>query len=265
MKRLRFVDLLCFCNLILYNLSMNTARYQRQMELPNFGEEGQAKLSEAKILVIGAGGLGAPVCSYLAAAGVGTIGVIDGDLVEKRNLHRQVIHPEGHIGIRKARSAKNIMMALNSEIKVNAITKFYTEENALDVTEEYDLVVDCSDNFETRYLTNAICRELGIPWVYGAVYEFEGQVSVFNLGEDSPCYECLLPSYAERPVRTSKAILGMVPAVVGSIQAMEAIKIITGIAPSLSGTLLVMNLLNHTYQKVPIKKRIGCVCTPYID
>jgi adenylyltransferase/sulfurtransferase len=235
------------------------------MELPNFGEEGQAKLSEAKILVIGAGGLGAPVCSYLAAAGVGTIGVIDGDLVEKRNLHRQVIHPEGHIGIRKARSAKNIMLALNSEIKVNAITKFYTEENALEVTEEYDLVVDCSDNFETRYLTNAICRELGIPWVYGAVYEFEGQVSVFNLGEDSPCYECLLPSYAERPVRTSKAILGMVPAVVGSIQAMEAIKIITGIAPSLSGTLLVMNLLNHTYQKVPIKKRIGCVCTPYID
>ena len=244
---------------------MNTARYQRQMELPNFGEEGQAKLSAAKVLVIGAGGLGSPVCSYLAAAGVGTIGVIDGDLVEKRNLHRQVIHPEGHIGIRKARSAKNGMLALNSEIKVNAITKFYTEENALEVTAEYDLVVDCSDNFETRYLTNNTCRELGIPWVFGAVFEFEGQVSVFNLDVDGPCYECLFPSYAERPARTSKAILGMVPAMVGSMQATEAVKIITGIAPSLSGTLLVMDFLHHSYQKVPVKKRIGCVCTPYID
>ena len=245
---------------------MNINRYRRQIELPNFGEESQQKLADARVLIIGAGGLGAPVCSYLAAAGVGTIGIIDGDLVEKRNLHRQVIHPEGHIGIRKARSAKNMMLSLNSEIKVNAYTKFFTQENALEIAEQYDLIVDCCDNFPTRYLTNNICRELKIPWVYGAVHEFEGQVSVFNMQEEgAPCYECLYPSYSERAESPSKAILGTVPAVIGSMQATEALKIITGIAKPISGTLLLADLLNHSYETVTIKKRTGCVCTPYID
>lgn len=250
----------------MYNECMSMSRYERQMQLPQFGEAGQRKLNDAKVLIVGAGGLGTPVSSYLAAAGVGTIGIMDGDLVEKKNLHRQVMHPEGHVGIRKARSAKRMMQGLNSEIVVNAYTTFYTEENALEITGEYDLVVDCSDNFDTRYLTNATCLELGIPWVFGAVHHFEGQVSVFGmLEEGAPCYECLFPSFLEKAPMSSKAILGTVPAVVGSLQATEAIKILLGLGEILSGRLLHVDLLRQSFETVTIEKRLGCVCNPYKD
>lgn len=240
---------------------MNMQRYKRQIDLPNFGEEGQEALLKARVLVVGAGGLGSPVCIYLAAAGVGTIGVIDGDLVERKNLHRQVIHPEAHQGIRKARSAKNMMRALNSEIKVNAYPVFFTEDNAYEIAREYDLIIDCCDNFSTRYLTNKTCLELNIPMVFGAVYEYEGQVSVFDGSkENSPCYECLFPNNDERKEQISKAILGTVPAVIGSMQANEAIKIITGFGESLSGSMLHIDLLNHSYEKIQIKKRKDCIC-----
>ena len=226
--------------------------YSRQIAMPQFGEEGQKKLKHAKIAVIGAGGLGAPVLQYLAAAGVGTIGIFDFDVVEESNLHRQVLFNRGDIGKPKAKVAADRLKKLNPHINIIAHQALITPENVIKQLEPYGLAVDGSDNFLTRYIINDACLILDIPLVYGSIYRFEGQCTVFNYvgnnGMRGPNLYGLYPEMPEEgfiPDCNTAGVLGVLPGVIGSIQATEAIKIATGIGEVLSGNLLLMSLLNN--------------------
>lgn len=231
--------------------------YSRQMAMPQFGEAGQQKLKDAKIAVIGAGGLGAPVLQYLAAAGVGTIGIFDFDRVEKSNLHRQVLFSTEDIGKSKALVASQRLKKLNPHITVFPNQIRITPENVIEQIKPYDLVVDGSDNFQTRYIVNDACLILDFPLVYGSIYRFEGQVTVFNyVDNDKTRGPHLRDLYPEEPDTgfipdcSTAGVLGVLPGVIGSIQATEAIKIATGIGAVLSGKLLVMDLLNMDTQLI---------------
>lgn len=219
-------------------------RYDRQMILPEIGEEGQKKLLDAKVLIVGVGGLGSPIALYLAGAGVGCIGLVDDDVVSISNLQRQVLYSEKELGKSKAVCAAERLSALNSEIKVQSYSTRLTEDNARDIIREYDMVVDGCDNFATRYLINDICIEQGKPYIYGAICGFEGQVSVFNFGNRKKSYRNLYPDEEEmkRMPPPPKGVMGITPAVVGSIEATEVLKVIGGFGDVLAGELWTIDL-----------------------
>lgn len=234
---------------------MNQNRYIRQTTLKGFGVEGQQKLSDAKVLVIGAGGLGVPVLSYLNAMGVGTIGIMDNDTVSITNLHRQVLYSQNDVGESKVIAALEKLKAQNTETEIQIYNTFLTIQNAFEIISNYDLVVDTSDNFPTRYLVNDACVILKKPFVYGALHGYEGQVSVFNF-EDGPTYRCLFPNMPrenEVPNCNEHGVLGIIPGIIGNLQALEAVKVITGIGEVLSGKLLIFDGLAQSYQKIKFK------------
>jgi sulfur-carrier protein adenylyltransferase/sulfurtransferase len=233
-----------------------TARYSRHLLLEEVGVEGQARLKEGKVLCIGAGGLGSPVLLYLAAAGVGRIGIVDFDVVEESNLQRQVIHGTSAVGRSKLESARARILDINPRCVVDLFEETLTSENALRIFEPYDVVVDGSDNFPTRYLANDACVILGKPYVYGSIFKFEGQASVFNY-EGGPNYRDLYPQPPPPGLVPSCAeggVLGILPGVIGAIQATETLKILIGRGTSLSGRLLLYDALEMSFREVRLGK-----------
>ncbi|PRX55001.1 HesA/MoeB/ThiF family protein [Flagellimonas meridianipacifica] len=230
-------------------------RYTRQTSLSDFGEVGQQKLSEAKVLVVGLGGLGLPALQYLNAMGVGTLGLIDQDIVDYHNLQRQILYTEKDVGKSKLNTAHNKLQSQNSETNFILHDTFLTRNNALEIIKEYDLVLDATDNFPTRYLINDACVVLNKPFVYGALHGFEGHVSVFNF-KGGPTYRCLypeMPTVEEIPNCDENGVLGVTPGIIGNLQALEAIKVVTGIGKVLSGKLLVFDGLHQNYLKIAFK------------
>ncbi|GGK68602.1 ThiF family adenylyltransferase [Rufibacter glacialis] len=230
-------------------------RYSRQLQLPGFGPEAQQKLEKAKVLVIGAGGLGVPVLQYLAGMGVGTLGLVDGDHISLSNLHRQVLYSTAEVGQLKVEVAARKLRQLNPDIRLVPYSFHLNPENALPTLADYDLVIDATDNFEARYLINDACVLLGKPFVYGALHQFEGQVSVFNFN-GGPTYRCLYPtppSAAEIPDCNTAGVLGVVPGLIGLQQALEAVKVLTGVGKTISGYLLLLDFLNQTQHKIKLK------------
>jgi adenylyltransferase/sulfurtransferase len=235
-------------------------RYSRHLLIPDVGLEGQQKLKAASVLVIGTGGLGSPVALYLAAAGVGRIGLVDYDLVDLSNVQRQIIHGESRLGDLKVESARDRLLDLNSEIQVDIYNEFITSENAFEIAEPYDLIIDGTDNFPTRYLVNDLCVLTGKPNVYGSIFRFDGQASVF-FAEQGPCYRCLFPEPPPPGLVPSCAeggVLGVLPGVIGSIQSTEALKLILGIGEPLIGKLLLYDALDMSFQTVKLKKNPEC-------
>ncbi len=231
---------------------MNAERYNRQISLKDFGPNAQQALRESSVLVVGLGGLGVPVLQYLNAMGVGTLGLIDQDTVELANLQRQVIYSEEDIGQSKLAIALQKLKAQNSETTFHSYDSFLVRENALEIIDQYDLVVDATDNFATRYLINDCCVILNKPFVYGALHGFEGQVSVFNY-KGGPTYRCLFPNpptNSEIPNCDENGVLGVVPGIVGNLQALETVKVLTGIGEVLSGQLLLFDGLTQSFQKI---------------
>ena len=234
----------------------NERRYSRQIVLSEIGQEGQKKLSEAKVLIVGAGGLGCPVLQYLVGAGVGKIGIIDFDTVEVSNLQRQILYGVSDIGKNKAEAAKKRLEDLNPEIIIQAFSEKLTLKNAKTLFEEYDIIVDGSDNFSTRYLVNDVSVITGKPFVYGGVYKFEGQVSVFNY-QNSPSYRCLFPNFPKEdalPNCSEIGVLGVLPGTIGSMQANEVLKIILNIGTPLAGKLLCYNALSSRINILSISR-----------
>ncbi len=235
-------------------------RYARQTSLPEVGVEGQLKLKKAKVLLIGAGGLGGPIALYLAAAGVGELTVVDADDIELSNLHRQVLYTQSELGQKKAWVAAQKLQAQNPSIKVHAVAERLTKANALSLIEQHDIVVDGTDNFSTRYLINDACVIAKKPCVFGSIYQFEGMVSVFGLA-DGPCYRCLYPEAPPADVAPSCAeggVLGILPGVIGLLQATEVIKLITGLGEVLKGRILQFNALSMQFDCFELTADVGC-------
>lgn len=221
------------------------SRYNRHIILPEIGKEGQDKISKAKVLVIGAGGLGCPIAQYLAAAGIGILGIIDFDVVDISNLQRQVLYGKSSLGKNKALAAKQRLEDLNDTITINAYAEKLTHKNAIELFSNYDIVVDGSDNFNTRYLVNDACIITNKPLVFGAIYKFEGQVSVFNY-KNGPSYRCLFPNPPEEgavPNCSEIGVLGVLPGIIGTMQANEVLKMVLELGDVLSGKLLCYNAL----------------------
>lgn len=234
-----------------------TDRYARQTTLPEIGESGQEKLRRASVLIVGAGGLGSPAALYLAAAGVGTLGLVDFDRVDITNLHRQVLYGTSDVGRPKLEAARERLEDLNPDVRVITHSARLTSENALDILRDYDVILDGTDNFATRYLVNDACVLLGKPNVYGSVFRFDGQVSVFA-AKDGPCYRCLYPEPPPPGLVPSCAeggVLGVLPAMIGSLQATEAIKLITGVGQTLAGRLLLFDALRTTFRVMKVRGR----------
>ena len=235
-------------------------RYSRHFLLPEVGEEGQAKLLQAKVLMIGAGGLGSPSAYYLAAAGVGTIGIIDNDVVDISNLQRQILHANDRVGMAKVESAKKTLEALNPDVKVVPYHAKLTSENIMEIIKDYDLVVDGCDNFPTRYLVNDACVLTGKPNVHGSIFQFEGQATVFYPGK-GPCYRCLYPEPPPAELAPSCAeagVLGVLPGLIGVIEALEAVKIILGKGETLVGRLLHFNTLTMEINTLKLRRDPNC-------
>ena len=255
--------------------SAKRARYSRHVLIPEVGEAGQLKLLDSRILLVGAGGLGSPAALYLAAAGVGTIGLIDADVVDASNLQRQVLHSTTAIGEPKVDSARRALEALNPDVTVRTFQERLTSENVDKIlSESWDVIVDGADNFPTRYLVNDASVWHGIPVVHGSIFRFEGQVTVFKPG-DGPCYRCLFPQPPPPELAPSCAeggVLGVLPGVIGSLQASEALKLALGIGDPLVGRLLLFDALAAEFNEVQIRKDPNCpVCgehptiTEYVD
>lgn len=235
-------------------------RYARHVRLPEVGEAGQLRLLDARALIIGAGGLGSPAALYLAAAGVGTIGVVDDDIVDSTNLQRQVLHNMDRVGMAKTASARETLLALNPDVKVEMHSERLVASNALTVMAGYDVVVDGGDNFPTRYLVNDAALHLEVPVVHGSIFRFEGQVSVFEPYE-GPCYRCLHrepPPPELAPSCAEAGVLGVLPGVIGSIQAMEAIKLLLGIGDTLTGRLMIYDALDQEFTVVTVGRDPKC-------
>jgi sulfur-carrier protein adenylyltransferase/sulfurtransferase len=235
-------------------------RYARHLLLPEVGEAGQLKLLGSKVLMLGAGGLGSPSALYLAAAGVGTIGVIDMDVVDASNLQRQILHNMDRIGERKVDSAKKTLIGINPDVNVVTYDVRLGADNVLDIIDGYDLIVDGTDNFPTRYLLNDASLKKGIPVVMGAIFRFEGQVSVFH-PHQGPCYRCMLPEPPPAELAPSCAeagVLGVLPGIVGSLQAMEAIKLLLGLGDSLVGRLLTYDALEQSFRTFKLRRDPNC-------
>jgi adenylyltransferase/sulfurtransferase len=243
-------------------------RYSRHLLIPEVGLEGQKKLLASAVLIIGTGGLGSPVALYLAAAGVGRIGLVDFDVVDSSNLQRQIIHGNGRVGTLKVESARERLRDLNPEIQVDIYNEPFTSENAMRIAHDYDLVVDGSDNFPTRYLVNDLCVLTGKPDVFGSIYRFDGQASVFY-AKEGPCYRCLFPEPPPPGMVPSCAeggVLGVLPGTIGTIQATEAIKLLLGIGSSLAGRLVLYNALDMSFDMIKLKKNPNCkVCGAHPD
>jgi adenylyltransferase/sulfurtransferase len=237
------------------------SRYARQLILPEIGEAGQAALKNAAVLVVGAGGLGSPVAIYLAAAGVGKIGLIDFDAVDITNLHRQILYGTKDVGERKVDAAGARLRDLNPSTEIVAHDMALTSENALDIIRDYDIVVDGTDNFPTRYLVNDACVFLQKANVYGSIFRFDGQVSVFD-AQRGPCYRCLYPEPPPPHLIPSCAeggVLGVLPGVIGTLQAIEAIKLVTGTGEPLIGRLLLFDALHTSFRQLKLRKDPNCV------
>ena len=235
-------------------------RYSRHLILPDVGLDGQRKLKAGRILLIGAGGLGSPLALYLAAAGVGTLGLVDFDVVDVSNLQRQVLHGTKDVGRPKLESARDRIRDVNPHVHVEAYETRLTSENALDIIRDYDVVIDGTDNFATRYLTNDACVLLGKPNVYGSIFRFEGQASVFAL-EEGPCYRCLFPEPPPPGLVPSCAeggVLGILPGLIGCIQATEAVKLLLGQGEPLVGRLLLIDALTMQFRTVRLRKDPNC-------
>ena len=239
------------------------SRYSRHLILPEVGVEGQRKLKAARVLCVGTGGLGSPLALYLAAAGVGTLGLVDFDVVDASNLQRQIIHSTADIGRKKLDSAEEKLKALNPALNVVKHDTLLSSANALDILKDYDVVADGTDNFPTRYLVNDACVLLGKPNAYGSIFRFEGQASVFG-AKDGPCYRCLYPEPPPPGLVPSCAeggVLGILPGLVGVIQATETIKLILGIGEPLIGRLLLVDALNMRFRQLKLRKNPECpVC-----
>src|SRR5213080_4539246 len=238
-------------------------RYSRHLILPDVGVEGQKKLKAARVLLVGAGGLGSPAALYLAAAGVGTLGLVDFDVVDKTNLQRQILHGTSTVGVSKLESAKQRIHDLNPNVQVETFETRLTADNALDIIRDFDIVADGTDNFPTRYLVNDACVLLGKPNVYGSIFRFEGQASVFYATQ-GPCYRCLYsepPPPGLVPSCAEGGVLGVLPGIIGSIQAMETIKLILGVGEPLIGRLLLFDALKLQFRELKLAKDPDCpVC-----
>ncbi len=241
-------------------------RYSRHLILPEIGEQGQIKLLKAKIFMVGAGGLGSPVGYYLAAAGVGTIAIIDNDEVDLSNLQRQIAHSTRTLGVPKVESAKNTFESLNPDVHIIPIQQRLTKQNILDLIKDYDIVVDCSDNYATRFLVNDACVMAKKPLVTGAIFKFEGQLTVVVPG-DGPCYRCLFeepPLPGLLPSPQGVGLLGVIPGVIGTLQAAEVLKLIIGKGQVLKGELLIYDALKPSFRKVKIPRNPECaVCSDH--
>jgi adenylyltransferase/sulfurtransferase len=240
-------------------------RYSRHLLIPEVGLDGQRKLKNSSVLVIGTGGLGSPVSLYLAAAGIGHIGLVDYDVVDFSNLQRQVIHGTSTIDRLKVESARDRMLDLNPDIHVDVYNEPFTSQNAMHIAEEYDVLIDGTDNFPTRYLTNDVSVFLGKPNVYGSIFRFDGQVSVFY-AKEGPCYRCLFPEPPPPGLVPSCAeggVLGVLPGTIGTLQATEALKLLLGIGQPLIGRLMLYNALDMSFDFVKLRKNPNCkVCGP---
>lgn len=246
---------------------INAKRYSRQIILPEIGETGQQKLQDARVLVIGAGGLGCPVLQNLAAAGVGNIGIIDGDVVDESNLHRQLLYTLKDCGKSKAATAKKAALELNPEIKVTAFSEFFAAENAARIVDDYQIIVDCTDAIAVRYLINDVAVAKRIPVVYASIHKFEGQVSVFNY-KNGPSYRCLFPeqeSLNAVPNCAVSGVLGILPNTLGTFQATEVLKIILGIGTVLSGKLLIYDALHFQTQIIDFVKNAKAIEKGFIN
>jgi adenylyltransferase/sulfurtransferase len=235
-------------------------RYSRHIILPEVGGKGQAKIARAKVFIVGAGGLGCPVGFYLTAAGVGTIAIVDNDDVEISNLQRQIAHRVDTIGIPKVESARNTFQALNPDVNIIALKQRISKDDILDLIKDYDIVVDGSDNFPTRYLVNDACVMAGKPLVSGAILRFEGQVTTIIPGE-GPCYRCLFeepPPAGLVPSCQEAGVLGVLPGVIGGLQATEVLKLILQKGEVLKGELLIYNALKTNFRKVKVPKNPSC-------
>ena len=235
-------------------------RYSRHLQLSEVGLEGQKRLKAAHVLIVGAGGLGSPVILYLAAAGVGTLGIVDFDIVEESNLQRQVIHSISNIGKSKVASAKERVAAINPSINIKEYNTLLNRQNAIDIIKDYDLVAETSDNYPTRYLINDVTISLGIPYVYGSIFQFEGQASIFN-AKEGPCYRCLYPSpppIFDAPFCQETGVMGVLPGIVGCIQAAEIVKLIIGGKNTLIGRLLLIDTWKMKFRELKIDKNSAC-------
>ena len=235
-------------------------RYHRHIILPNVGEDGQRRLKAARVLLVGAGGLGSPAALYLAAAGVGHLGIIDEDVVELSNLQRQVLHGSRDVGRPKVSSASDRLRDINPHVAVSALQARLTSANAIEILRDYDVIVDGSDNFQTRYLINDACVLLGKPNVYGSVIRFDGQASIFSAGE-GPCYRCLFrepPPAGQIPNCAEGGVLGVLPGLIGVIQATETIKLITGAGEPLIGRLLLVDALRMRFRTIELTRDPEC-------
>jgi sulfur-carrier protein adenylyltransferase/sulfurtransferase len=240
-------------------------RYQRHLLLPEVGEQGQQKLLDSRVLLLGAGGLGSPAALYLAAAGVGTLGIIDMDVVDESNLQRQILHNMERIGERKVDSAKKTLTAINPDVDVATYDVRLGADNVLDIIDGYDVIVDGTDNFPTRYLVNDASLLKRIPVVHGSIFRFEGQVTVFD-PYNGPCYRCLIPEPPPAELAPSCAeagVLGVLPGIVGSIQALEAIKVLLGLGDPLVGRLLAFDALEESFRTFRVQRDPRCpACGP---
>ncbi|MCI7262799.1 MAG: HesA/MoeB/ThiF family protein [Clostridiaceae bacterium] len=243
-------------------ISVDEKRYKRHIMLPEIGEEGQKKLAESRVLVVGAGGLGSPVCLYLAAAGIGTIGIADFDTVDVSNLQRQVLYRESDVGRPKAEAAAERLRERNSQLTVEIYPEGLTEENVDAMVSRYDVVVDATDNFHTRYLLNDAAVRQGKPEVYGAICEYDGQVTVFS--PEGPCLRCLnpeQPAQGEGPNAADYGVLGVLPGMIGCIQAEEVIKLLLGFGEALIGRMLFLDTKTMTFDEMELRKNPRCpVC-----
>lgn len=233
-------------------------RYNRQMLMPEFGQEGQEKLKSAKVLVIGCGGLGSPILLYLTAAGIGTLGIVENDKVDVSNLQRQILYGTSSVGLDKISETEKRLKDLNPLVQLNIYPTSLTAQNALEIIKDYDIVVDGTDNFPTRYLVNDACVMLNKPFVYGAIHRFEGQVAVFN-HKGSATYRDLFPTPPppeQAPNCAEAGVLGVLPGIIGSMQALEAIKVITEIGEPLAGKILVLDTLSMQSRVIKIPKMI---------
>ncbi len=237
-------------------------RYSRQIMLPKFDVAGQLALKNAHVLVIGVGGLGSPVALYLAAAGIGYLTIIDHDVVDISNLQRQVIHDESSVGIPKVESAKSRLKQINPLVEVNTIAQRLEGETLLALIQDVDLVLDCSDNFATRFAVNAFCVQSQTPLVSGAAIRMEGQISVYDARQaESPCYQCLYPEGDEQALTCSESgVMSPLVGIIGSMQAMEAIKMLSGLGQPLVGTLLLLDAMSMQWRTLKLKKDTACGC-----
>lgn len=234
-------------------------RYSRHILLKDVGVEGQEKIRNGKVLVVGAGGLGAPVALYLAAAGVGTIGIVDGDVVDLSNLQRQVIHFSGDVGHPKVESARDKMLAINPNVKVNTIREFLMSDNALDIIKDYDFIVDGTDNFPVKFLINDACVMAGKPFSHGGILRFEGQTFTHLPG--TACYRCLFkspPPANAVPTCSQAGVLGAIAGMLGTIQAAETLKYLTGVGELLTNKLLTFNAKTMDFRKINTRRQASC-------